>query len=82
MDIFGLLVDQWRWKVFNGEISPAQYNQAWWELREKYQGIKAPVVRTENDFDPGAKYHVPGNVSEYSLGKHYLNILFDFELGF
>ncbi|MFY8297182.1 M2 family metallopeptidase [Pseudoalteromonas sp. SS15] len=59
---FGLLVDQWRWKVFNGEISPAQYNQAWWELREKYQGIKAPIARTENDFDPGAKYHVPGNV--------------------
>ncbi|TLX46511.1 peptidyl-dipeptidase [Pseudoalteromonas phenolica] len=59
---FGLLVDQWRWKVFNGEISPAEYNQAWWELREKYQGIKAPIVRTENDFDPGAKYHVPGNV--------------------
>ena len=28
------------------------------------------------------EYHVPGNVSEYSLGKHYLNILFDFELGF
>ncbi|MGA4606792.1 M2 family metallopeptidase [Pseudoalteromonas maricaloris] len=59
---FGLLVDQWRWKVFSGEISPAEYNQAWWELREKYQGVKAPVSRTENDFDPGAKYHVPGNV--------------------
>lgn len=59
---FGLLVDQWRWKVYSGEISPEQYNQAWWELREKYQGVKAPVARTENDFDPGAKYHVPGNV--------------------
>ncbi|NKC18842.1 peptidase M2 family protein [Pseudoalteromonas sp. S4498] len=59
---FGLLVDQWRWKVFSGEISPAEYNQAWWELREKYQGVKAPVSRTESDFDPGAKYHVPGNV--------------------
>ncbi|OCQ23563.1 peptidyl-dipeptidase [Pseudoalteromonas luteoviolacea] len=59
---FGLLVDQWRWKVYSGEISPEQYNQAWWELREKYQGVKAPVARTETDFDPGAKYHVPGNV--------------------
>ncbi|MCG9758165.1 M2 family metallopeptidase [Pseudoalteromonas sp. Isolate6] len=59
---FGLLVDQWRWKVFSGEVSPAEYNQAWWELREKYQGVKAPVSRTESDFDPGAKYHVPGNV--------------------
>ncbi|WP_462171806.1 M2 family metallopeptidase [Pseudoalteromonas xiamenensis] len=59
---FGLLVDQWRWKVFSGEIKPEQYNQAWWELREKYQGITAPIARTEADFDPGAKYHVPGNV--------------------
>ncbi len=59
---FGLLVDQWRWKVFSGEIKPENYNQAWWELRTKYQGIKAPVARSEKDFDPGAKYHVPGNV--------------------
>jgi peptidyl-dipeptidase A len=59
---FGLLIDQWRWKVFSGEISPADYNKTWWQLREKYQGIAPPVVRTENDFDPGAKYHVPANV--------------------
>jgi peptidyl-dipeptidase A len=58
---FGLLIDQWRWKVFSGEITPEQYNQAWWELREKYQGIAPPVERTEKDFDPGAKYHVASN---------------------
>ncbi|QSX38866.1 M2 family metallopeptidase [Shewanella sedimentimangrovi] len=59
---FGLMIDQWRWKVFSGEIKPEQYNQAWWELRQKYQGVMAPVERSEADFDPGAKYHVPGNV--------------------
>lgn len=59
---FGLLIDQWRWKVFSGEITPEQYNKAWWELRAKYQGIAPPVERTEADFDPGAKYHVAGNV--------------------
>ncbi len=58
---FGLLVDQWRWKVFSGEISEGEYNQGWWDLREKYQGIVPPVERSEADFDPGAKYHVPGN---------------------
>ncbi|MFC4654297.1 MULTISPECIES: M2 family metallopeptidase [Rheinheimera] len=58
---FGLLVDQWRWQVFSGQIKPEQYNQAWWQLREKYQGVAAPVARTEADFDAGAKYHVPGN---------------------
>lgn len=59
---FGLLIDQWRWKVFSGEISPDQLNAAWWELRTRYQGIAAPVARSEQDFDPGAKYHVPANV--------------------
>ena len=58
---FGLLIDQWRWKVFSGEIGPAEYNRGWWDLRQKYQGIAPPVARTEADFDPGAKYHIPGN---------------------
>jgi len=56
---FSLVIDKWRWKVFSGEVSPENYNGAWWELREEYQGIEAPVARTEDDFDPGAKYHVP-----------------------
>jgi len=60
---FGKLIDEWRWGVFSGEISPDEYNAAWWELRERYQGVAAPIERSEADFDPGAKYHVPGNVS-------------------
>jgi peptidyl-dipeptidase A len=59
---FGYLVDQWRWKVFSGEVGPGDYNKAWWQLREKYQGISPPAPRSETDFDPGAKYHVPANV--------------------
>ncbi|MDQ2901759.1 MAG: M2 family metallopeptidase [Acidobacteriota bacterium] len=59
---FGLMIDQWRWKVFSGEIAPAQYNATWWELRRKYQGVAPPVARSESDFDPGAKYHVAANV--------------------
>jgi peptidyl-dipeptidase A len=58
---FGLLIDQWRWKVFDGEITPASYNTAWWDLRLKYQGIAPPSPRGEEFFDPGAKYHVPDN---------------------
>jgi peptidyl-dipeptidase A len=59
---FGLVIDAWRWKVFSGEVTPENYNRAWWELREKYQGIAPPVARSEKDFDPGAKYHVAANV--------------------
>ena len=59
---FGLLVDQWRWKVFSGEYTPAEYNSGWWELREKYQGLRYPgETRPSDAFDPGAKFHIPGN---------------------
>ena len=58
---FAYVVDQWRWKVFAGEIKPEDYNKSWWDLRLKYQGIVPPVDRSEKDFDPGAKYHVASN---------------------
>ncbi len=58
---FGKLIDQWRWDVFSGKTTPDEYNAAWWRLRTEYQGIAAPVARSEADFDPGAKYHIPGN---------------------
>ena len=66
---FGLLIDQWRWKVFSGAIKPDQYNAEWWALRLKYQGIAPPSPRGEEFFDPGAKYHVPDNTpySRYFL---------------
>jgi peptidyl-dipeptidase A len=70
---FGLLVDRWRWEVFSGQIPPSRYEEAWWALRRKYQGVDAPVPRSEADFDPGAKYHVPGNVpyTRYFLARIY-----------
>jgi peptidyl-dipeptidase A len=58
---FGLLIDQWRWKVFTGEITPEQYNKMWWQLKARYQGVAPPVERSEADFDPGAKYHIASN---------------------
>lgn len=59
---FGKLIDQWRWDVFAGKIPPSRYNAAWWQLRRQFQGVDAPVPRSEADFDPGAKYHIPANV--------------------
>ncbi|MEZ5545201.1 MAG: M2 family metallopeptidase [Lysobacteraceae bacterium] len=58
---FGLMIDRWRWGVFDGSITPANYNAAWWELKAKYQGVAPATPRGEDLFDPGAKYHVPGN---------------------
>jgi len=59
---FGYIMDQWRWDVFDGTIDSSEYNSHWWNLRETIQGVKSPVERSENDFDPGAKYHIPANV--------------------
>ncbi|QWP76201.1 M2 family metallopeptidase [Lysobacter sp. K5869] len=58
---FGLMIDRWRWGVFDGSIKPDQYNKAWWELKAKYQGVAPTQARGEEFFDAGAKYHVPGN---------------------
>jgi peptidyl-dipeptidase A len=58
---FGLIIDKWRWEVFSGAVSPEHYNQAWWDLKLKYQGVVPPAPRGEEFFDPGAKYHVPAN---------------------
>jgi peptidyl-dipeptidase A len=58
---FGRVVDLWRWRVFSGDITPAHYNAAWWQLRQQYQGVVPAVARTEAEFDPGAKFHIPAN---------------------
>jgi peptidyl-dipeptidase A len=73
---FGLLIDQWRWKVFSGEVTPDQFNKAWWDLRLKYQGIAPPEVRGEDLFDPGAKYHIPDN-TPYS--RYFMSYILQFQ---
>jgi peptidyl-dipeptidase A len=73
---FGKLIDEWRWQVFSGQVTPENYNAAWWKLREQYQGVAAPVARTEADFDPGAKYHIPGN-TPYT--RYFLSFILQFQ---
>jgi peptidyl-dipeptidase A len=70
---FGLLIDKWRLEVFSGQVKPDGYEKAWCDLRLKYQGVAPPVSRSEADFDPGAKYHVPANVpyARYFLARIY-----------
>ncbi len=74
---FGLLVDKWRWQVFSGEVKPAHYNAAWWELVRKYQGVAPAVARSEADFDPGAKYHVAANVP---YTRYFIAAILQFQL--
>jgi peptidyl-dipeptidase A len=71
------LVDQWRWKVYAGETKPQDYDKVWWELREKYQGVKRPAPMLANGFDAGAKYHVPADVP-YS--RYFIAHILQFQL--
>ncbi|MFT4635893.1 MAG: peptidyl-dipeptidase A [Arenicella sp.] len=73
---FGKMIDEWRWKVFSGEIAPEDYNKGWWELRKEYQGIAPGVERSEADFDAGAKYHIPGN-TPYT--RYFLSFIMQFQ---
>lgn len=73
---FGRLMDEWRWRVFSGETAPEDYNKSWWELREKYQGVASPVARSEADFDPGAKYHIPAGVPYL---RYFLSFVMQFQ---
>jgi peptidyl-dipeptidase A len=73
---WGRLVDQWRWDVFAGKVTPERYNAAWWELRERFQGVAPPVARSEEDFDPGAKYHIPANVP---YTRYFLAFVYQFQ---
>ena len=73
---FGLLIDRWRWGVFDGSIQPDQYTSEWVRLKREYQGIVPPVERTSANFDPGAKYHVPAN-TPYT--RYFLSFILQFQ---
>jgi len=73
---FGLLIDKWRWGVFDGSIAPENYNAAWDRLRLDYQGVAPPVPRSEASFDPGAKFHIPAT-TPYT--RYFLSHLLQFQ---
>lgn len=73
---FALTVDSWRWDVLNGTTPPEDYNTAWWDLRLKNQGIVPPGPRPADAFDPGAKYHIPGNTPYL---RYFLSFVMQFQ---
>jgi len=73
---FGYLVDQWRWKVFAGEVEPQDYDKLWWELRARYQGIARPEPAEKDGFDAGAKFHVAAN---YPYARYFVADVLQFQ---
>lgn len=73
---FAITVDSWRWDVLDGTTQPADYNTAWWDKRTKYQGIIPPGPRPADAFDPGAKYHIPGNTPYL---RYFLSYIMQFQ---
>ncbi|KAJ8910672.1 hypothetical protein NQ315_002921 [Exocentrus adspersus] len=73
---FGYLMDLWRWDIFSGKTKPENYNCKWWELREKYQGVEPPVDRSEEDFDPAAKYHI---IADVPYLRYFISFVIQFQ---
>ncbi|XP_036073024.1 angiotensin-converting enzyme-like [Oryzias melastigma] len=74
---FGYLIDLWRWGVFREKTPPERYTADWWYLRTKYQGICPPIRRTEEQFDPGAKFHIPNNTPYI---RYFVSYILQFQL--
>lgn len=74
---YAYVLEKWRYEVFRGDVTPSQYNVRYWELREKYQGVRAPTSRDAKNFDPGAKFHVAANIP-YS--RYFLSTVIQFQL--
>jgi len=74
---YAYVLEKWRYQAFRGDVKPSQYNTRYWELREKCQGVKAPVIRDRENFDPGAKFHVAANIP-YS--RYFLSAIIQFQL--
>ncbi len=74
---FGRMIDQWRWDVFSGKVGPDDYNGHWWKLRKQFQGVESPNVRPAEAFDPGAKYHIPGNTPYV---RYFLSFILQFQM--
>ncbi|KAK3930192.1 Angiotensin-converting enzyme [Frankliniella fusca] len=72
---FAYVVDQWRWRVFSEGVE--NMNGRWWELRMRHQGVIPPVPRTERDFDPGAKYHVPADTPYL---RYFISLVLQFQI--
>ncbi|XP_055982553.1 angiotensin-converting enzyme-like protein Ace3 [Sorex fumeus] len=73
---FAYLMDLYRWKIFDGSIKSSVYNQEWWNLRLKYQGLCPPVPRSEDDFDPGAKFHISASIPYI---RYFISLVLQFQ---
>nr|CAD7409048.1 unnamed protein product [Timema cristinae] len=74
---FAYVIDLWRWAVFQGSVTPRNYNCHWWYLREKYQGVVPPEKRSEEQFDPGSKFHVAANVPYI---RYFISAILEFQM--
>ncbi|MFK3736778.1 M2 family metallopeptidase [Massilia sp. TN1-12] len=73
---FAYMVDKWRWQVYGGQVKPADYDKAWWALKEQYQGVSRPAPLAADGFDAGAKFHV---ASDTPYARYFLAHVLQFQ---
>ena len=48
---FNLAADTWRYELFENKITMDKSNDRWWQLRNKYEGIRAPQPYNSSNLD-------------------------------
>jgi peptidyl-dipeptidase A len=53
------------YEIYANNLSENQFNQKWWELKKKYQGIVPPMDRGEEFCDATSKTHISDDAAQY-----------------
>ncbi|XP_075996407.1 angiotensin-converting enzyme 2 [Genypterus blacodes] len=73
---FTYMLEEWRWQVFDGNITKDEWMQRWWEMKREMVGVVEPVPRDETYCDPPALFHVSG---DYSFIRYFTRTIYQFQ---
>ncbi|XP_067882277.1 angiotensin-converting enzyme 2 [Heterodontus francisci] len=73
---FTFMLEQWRWKMFRGEIPKDQWMKKFWEMKREIIGVVEPLPHDETYCDPAALYHIS---NDYSFIRYYTRTFYQFQ---
>jgi peptidyl-dipeptidase A len=59
------VMTRFEYDLYAAELSPDQWNQHWWKLKARYQGIAPPSPRDERYCDAATKTHINNDPAQY-----------------
>ncbi len=59
------VMTEFEYELYANNLPSSQFNQKWWELKKKYQGIVPPSPRGEDFCDAASKTHITNDPAQY-----------------